>query len=220
MSQTVPFPVSDPYLASPEGGMYPINNDLTVDPKYGSIKFMTPIGRFGQLNIIKPSGVKQQDGTTSAPKFSAQLLLNPNNCNDLCRAIVAVATHRFPPESKGDPRTGLVTMMSAEQMLSIPEEQGGLHYPLREGADSYRRDPVKFEAWRELLFINASKSPTDGQGNPSAPLYYDENGQLCDPMKFYRGCYGLCRLQSKHIRNLENRHYHAVSRLILTRLGS
>lgn len=192
MSQTPQFPVSDPYLASPEGGMFPIVNDLTVHPQYGNIKFTTPIGRFMQLNIMKPSGVKQKDGTTSPPKFSAQLGLNPNNCVDLYRAIVAVATHRFPPESRGDPANPSVKRsMNAEEMLFIPEEHGGLHYPLREGADNYRRDPVKYEAWRELYFINTSQSPTDGQGNPTRPLCYDENSQLCDPTKLYRGCYGL-----------------------------
>lgn len=195
MSQTNQFTVSDPYLSSPTGGMWIPENDLTVDPEWGNIKMVTPIGRFSNINIIKPQQFKNPDGSLGAPMFSGQLLLNPNACGDLYRAIVAVATKRFPPETKPDPANqGVLRPFSAEELLFLPELHGGLHYPLRQGSDSYMRDPVKFEAWRDLAFINASMHANDSRGNPQRPVYYDDRGQMCDPSIFYRGCYGMMQI--------------------------
>jgi Protein of unknown function (DUF2815) len=195
MSQSQQFHVSDTYLADPNGGMWIPQNDLTVDPQYGSVRIVTPIGRLAFLNISRPKQIKQQDGSMGNPIFSGTILLNPNACGDIYRAIAAVATHRFPPETKPDPQNPQVMRQyTAEELLFLDDKLGGLHYPLRAGSENYMRDPVRYEQWRELFFVNASMSATDTKGNPQRPIYLDASGQLCDPSIFYSGCYGSMQL--------------------------
>lgn len=202
MSGTQPqYPVSDPVLTSLEGGMWIPQNDLTVDPQYGSVRMISPIGRLGFVNLARPKQVKQPDGSMGQPIFSLTILLNPNACSDLYRAIVAVATARFAPEQKPDPTLPLLEggrpqlrTYSAEELLFMRPEQGGLHYPLRLGSESYMRDPVKYEQWRELFFINASLPATDTKGGSQRPVTFDEQGQLCDPSKLFSGCYASAQL--------------------------
>jgi len=195
MSQSQQYPVSDTYLADPNGGMWIPQNDLTVDPQYGSIRMVLPIGRLAFLNIARPKQIKQPDGSMGAPIFSGTILLNPNACGDLYRAIVAVATHRFPPETKPDPQNpSVMRQYTAEELLFLDARMGGLHYPLRAGSENYMRDPVRYEQWRELFFVNASLPATDTKGNPQRPIYLDQSGQLCDPSIFYSGCYGTMQI--------------------------
>jgi hypothetical protein len=195
VSQSVQFPVSDTYIADPNGGMWIPQNDLTVDPQYGSVRMVTPIGRAAFLNHMRPKQVKQRDGSMGQPIFSGTILLNPNACGDIYRAIVAVATARFAPEVKPDPQNPQVMKSySAEELLFLPPAMGGLHYPLRAGSESYMRDPVRYEPWRELFFINASLPATDTKGNPQRPVYLDQAGHLCDPSILYSGCYVTMQL--------------------------
>lgn len=192
MSQTT---VNDPYLAT-EGAKIPVGNNLTVDPQFGSIRLVTPIGRLSYVTLVTPKQVKQPGGGLGQPIFSATLLMNPVATTEIYKAIVAVATHRFPSETRPDPRnpSGPMVQMTAEQMLFLTHEQGGLHYPLRAGDSSYMRDPKRYDQWRGLFFVNASIAATSASGQSQKPVCKDEAGRDCDPSVIYSGCYGRMQL--------------------------
>lgn len=187
MSQTL----SDQYLATTGATMPPPPNPFQVDPQFGSIRMVTPIGRLAYVTLVKPKSVKQPDGSMGAPIFSATILLNPVACVDIYKAIVMVATNRFPPETRPNPQNpSQMVQMDAEKLLQVPPRLGGLHYPLRAGDESYMRDPKRYDQWRGLFFLNASMQATSAQGTPQQPVVKDESGYDCDPSKIYSGCYG------------------------------
>lgn len=189
------IPVTDPYMAGPGSKMPPLPSPLAVDPQFGNIRLVTPFGRFAYLNIAKPKQVKQPDGSLGAPQFSGTLLLNPDACGDIYRAIVLVASHRFQPEQRPDPNNpNSIVTMTAEQLLFVEPRMGGLHYPLREGEMNYRRDPKRYEPWRPYLFLNASLYATSSKGNAQSVVCKDENGYMCDPTKMMSGDYGRMQL--------------------------
>ncbi len=197
MSQTQANTVSDPVLGSPAGLWLPEGNDFTVDPQYGSVRIVLPICRAAFLNITRPKQIKQNDGVLGDPTFSATFLFNPAASMDIYRAIVAVANNRFPPEMKPDPAQPLGNgefvqrSFTAEELLFIDPKRGGLHYPMRAGAENYMREPAKYGEWRDLFFLNASMKASDSNGNPQKPVYLDSEGRSCDPSIFYSGCYVL-----------------------------
>jgi hypothetical protein len=185
----------DPYLAFTGAIVPPPPNPFEVDPQFGKIRMVTPIGRLAYVNLARPKSIKQQDGTMGPPIFSATILLNPSACGDLYRAIVKVASNRFSPETRPNPQNpSQMIQMTAEQMLFISPRQGGLHYPLRAGNESYMREPKKYDQWRELFFLNTSMSATNSKGNAQAPVIMDEFGYACSADKIYSGCYGRMQL--------------------------
>ena len=189
MSQTVSM---DPYLA----GQTAPQQEIKLDPQYGSVRMWTPVGRLAYATLAKarsstPPGAAQP----GPPQFSCTILLNPNTCQDLYRAIAMVANARWPSEKRPNPQNPSEMIdMTGEQMLFLPKERGGLHYPLRQGDEAYMREPAKYEAYRGLFQLNTSIEATNRKsGNSQQPVCVDEAGHLCDPAKFYSGCYG--RLQ-------------------------
>ena len=164
---------------------------IELDAKFGSIRMFTPVGRFAYANVERPHSVQQPDGSRGPEQFTITILMNPNTCGDLYRAICMVAENRFPPEQKPDPQQGgALRPYSASELLMLPRELGGLHYPLRTGDSSYQREPAKYEQWRGLFFMNASMHAKSSQGSAQRPIYKDEKGFDIDPSKFYSGCYG------------------------------
>ena len=191
MSQTIAQNAVDTYLAQQVAPPQKIE----LDPQYGSIRMVTPIGRFAYVTLMKPKAVKQPDGSMGAEQYSLTLLLRPESCGDLYNAVCAVANNRWPSEQKPDPQNpNVMKNFTGAELLFIDPRMGGLHYPLRSGDESYMRDPVKFGVWRGLFFINTSVAATNAKtGASTAPVCKDENGRDCRPDVFYSGCYG--RLQ-------------------------
>jgi hypothetical protein len=182
--------LSDPVLSDPEMGLKIFPNDLTVDPKFGNIKLILPVARIGYCTLVEPKAIKQDDGSMGRENRTATFLFNPLACDQLYDGIVNVARWRFPPEIRPDVNNpSAMVEVSAEELLRIPRERGGLQFPLRAGMDNYMKDPKRFEIWKDLLFINTSMSARDSNGNPQEPAYFDEYGQQCGATKFYPGCY-------------------------------
>jgi hypothetical protein len=155
---------------------------------------ITPVGRLSYVTLIKPRAVQQQ-GRVSDPKFSVTILLNPAVCQDVYRAIAMVASARWPGEQRPNPQNpSEMIVMTGEQLLFLPQQQGGLHYPLRDGNDAYMREPAKYAAFRGMFSINASTDAVNRTtGASMQPVALAEDGTKCDIAKFYSGCYG--RLQ-------------------------
>lgn len=185
-------PPVDEYLASQT--MPP--NDLTVDPKYFNIRMVTPIGRFTNVDLEKPRGVKQPDGTTSDPRFAITLMMAAGTeqkpiVADLHRGIAAIANAKIPSINTPDPANpNQMITVTGEALLFRPKELGGLHYPLRRGNDLYIKDPVKNAIFKDMYFVNASMYPKTSKGDLQEPMTYDERNMRCPPTLFYRGCYG------------------------------
>jgi hypothetical protein len=72
MSQTMQAPDMDAYLATQVAP----TQDVVLDPQFGSVRMITPVGRLSYVTLIKPRAVQQQ-GRVSDPKFSVTILLNP-----------------------------------------------------------------------------------------------------------------------------------------------
>ena len=173
-----PYAVADPFLSAPEGGMQiPNNGGLEIEPKFGTIRLYTPIGRLAYCTFTKPKAIEQDDGSVGRMNYSGTIMLNPNACGDIYDAIVKVAASRFPPEVRVDPETGQRRQFTAQELLDIPREQGGLHYPLRSGYDNYVKDPERFDQWQDLLYLNAVMPAEDQNGIPRSPVYFDEQSQ-------------------------------------------
>lgn len=192
MSQTQQqqqFPI-DPYLAQQTAPP----QEIKLDPQFGSVRLITPVGRLAYVTLVKPRAV-EQNGQKGVEQFSCTILLASSVCQDIYRAIAMVATNRWPSEQRPDPQNpSNMIAMTGEQMLFLPKEQGGLHYPLRDGNNTYMRDPKKYEAFRGLFSLNASIAAINpGTGASQQPVCLDESGRNTDPTRFYSGCYG--RLQ-------------------------
>jgi len=184
MSQST---INDAYLAQQTAPQ----QDIVLDPQFGSIRMVTPIGRLSYVNLARPKQIKQPDGSMGNPIFSATILMNPNSCNDIYKAICMVAENRFQPEQRPDPTNpSQMVTMTASQMLFLQPRQGGLHYPLRSGDENYMRDAKRYGDWRGLFFLNTSIPAVNAQGNSQQPVCKDEAGRDCDPSKLYSGCYG------------------------------
>lgn len=192
MSQTVPQQTAvDTYLAAQVAPPQTIE----IDQKYGNIRMVTPVGRLAYVTFMKPRASTRDDGTKGPESYSATLLLNPASCNDLYNAICMLANFRWPSQQLPDPENNgqLRTYTGAELLFRDPKI-GGIHYPIRDGNQSYMRDPVKFKEWRGQFFVNASTQAVNAKtGMSMAPVYKDENGHDCRSDLMYSGCYG--RLQ-------------------------
>ena len=171
-------------------------NDLTVDPKYFNVRMVTPIGRFAYVHVDRPHAIRNLDGTQGEPKYSATLLFAPGTNErpiiaDLHRAAAAVADTKWPAIQRPDPQnpSNIITV-TGSYLFSVPQEMGGVHYPLRQGNDNYMRNPQTFALWRGLWFINTSMQPASKAGVEQKPVCLDERGTPCDPRLFYSGCYG------------------------------
>lgn len=151
--------------------------ELTLDPKFGSIRLVTPIGRLSYAHLTTPRRV--QEG--QAEKFSCTVLLNPKACADIWKAICMVANQRWQSEQVPNPQnpTQLVAV-NGEQLIRM----GRLHSPLRSGEAVYAKSPQKHAIYRGLFALNAS-SNKDQQ-----PLCFDERGTPVKPDHIYSGCYG------------------------------
>jgi len=195
MSQSNMVPITDTFMLQHGATMPQQAGPIQVDPQYGSIRLVSPYARISYANLAAPKQVRQSNGSLSDPQFSGTLLFNPVATVDIYKAIVAVATHRFAPEQRPNPQNpSEMVMMTAEHLLQIPETQGGLHYPLRQGEQNYMRDPKRYELWRPYFFINASLKAKDTKGNPQNVVCKDENGYDCDPSKIQSGDYVRAQL--------------------------
>jgi hypothetical protein len=180
----------DEYLMKQRAPVPP--NPLQVDPKFLSIRLVTPIGRFAGVTLNSPRAYEKD----SSPRFFLRLLLNPASCDgsseDLWTVICKVATHNFSPEQRGDPATGEVKTYSASDLLKIDPQRGGLWNPLQDGNTLYVKDPAKFYYARGLKFIQAAVSAVGKQGQSNQPVCFDQNGRVVAPSSelFYPGAYG------------------------------
>lgn len=196
MSASQQFPVTDDYLLRQTAPA----QEIKLDPQFGSIRMVTPIGRLAYVTLDKPKQVKQQDGSMGPEQFSVTLLLNPSTCSDIYRAIIMVGANRFQPEQKPNPQNpGEIVTFSADSQDPSRNlfflANGGLHYPLRQGLDAYMREPAKYDPWKSLFYINTSMLATSPRGQAQRPVCKDENGMDVAPTpdRFYSGMYG--RLQ-------------------------
>lgn len=109
------------------------------------ITINTPVGRLSYPALFAPRTAAFADGG-GGPKYSAALILNPDDCARLREAIMTVAREKWGDRAMEGLRTGR------------------LKSPLRDGA--LRDDP----AYVGKLFINASSknrpSVVDRHGNP------------------------------------------------------
>jgi hypothetical protein len=191
MSQTLPQVAIDPYLAA--ATMPP--NDFTIDPQYHNMRIVTPIGRFPYIHVAQPHAIRQRDGTVGRSMFTATIMMAPGTeenpiIADLWRCVYAVADAHWPQVERADPQTGQRTMVPGSSMFGVPANLGGFHFPLRRGDENYIRDPSKFEEWRGLWFFNCGMAPKTKSGLDQRPVTLNEQGEECDPGRFYPGCYG------------------------------
>jgi hypothetical protein len=212
MSAATAFQI-DPYLAAQ---FMPANDLTNIDREWHSLDIVTPIGRFANIHVDAPFAIPTKSNRPSPLKYSAQLLMAPGTQDkpivaDIYRAIVAIASSKFPPMQRPDPSNPaqLITV-TAEQRLRMDEKVGGLHYPLRSGDDMYMTDPQKFGLWRGLFFINASMWPQTKAGAVKQPVCMDENGSVVTregkpaSTLFYPGCYGRMLVTVKAYSNEGN----------------
>lgn len=182
MSQTV----TDAYLASQKAP----SQTLEINQQYGNVRMVTPIGRFAYVTLTAPKGIA---GSPSL-KYSLTLLLNPESCGDIYKAICMVADKRWPFEDRPDPAANMqMKRYTGAELLMVHPDKGGLHYPLRRGDDTYMKDPAKYGAFRGLFSINASINDKNKNGQSNQPPCFDESGTVINPDRMYSGCYG--RLQ-------------------------
>lgn len=188
MSQTVQL--ADEYLLSAACATPPPipPPGLVLDPQFGNIRMVTPIGRLSYANLAKPRAVQ----VGQEPKFTCTLLMNPAGCGDLWRAICMVANKRWPGEQRPNPQNPAeMITMTGEHMLFLTKEQGGLHNPLRQGNSTYSQDPVKYKAYLGTLTLNAGIDALNRKsGQSQQPIAINEDGVIMRPEELYSGCYG------------------------------
>lgn len=195
MSQTASptvAPVDDYLMAQ----VAPVQ-DIVLDPKYGSIRMVTPVGRLAFTTLDKPKSIKQADGSLGPEQYSCTLLLNPASCSAIYHAICAVANNRWPYEDRPDPQNPqAMKRYTGAELLFLNTREGGLHYPLREGRENYMRNPQLYSAWNGLFFINSSILAVSATGQPQRPVCKDESGRdiIATPDKLYSGCYGRMQI--------------------------
>jgi hypothetical protein len=157
---------------------YPDKDGATIH----QIRMVTPIGRFSFAHLDKPHAV--QAGQT--PKFGVSLLMSPQACGDIWKAICMIAEAGWPEnkaEMIADPSTGQTRMVHGHGLILA----GRLHSPLRNGDEMFAKKPANYGVYRGVYFINASTTPTASR---PAPICYDENQQPIPPGSIYSGCYG------------------------------
>jgi Protein of unknown function (DUF2815) len=179
--------LTDDYLLSQSCAIAQPQN-IVLDPQFGNVRLTTPIGRLSYVTVIKPRSVQ----AGQEPKFSATILMNPAAVGDIWKAIVMVALNRWQPEQRPNPQnpSEMVTM-TAEHRLWMPQEQGGLHNPLRNGNLTYSQDPVKYKAYLGTYTMNAGVDAVSRtSGASQQPLVLDEDSRPMDPSKMYSGAYG------------------------------
>lgn len=211
MSQTTyqaPPVEFDEYLAAQT---MPAGNVFEVDPQYHNLRFTTPVGRLPYVHVAQPHAINQPGKPPGKPKFTATLLMSPGTQDkpiilDLFNGIRLVADTHWPYIDRADPTNpGQIIRVKGSDMLFVPPHLGGYHYPLRSGDESYMKEPAKFAAWRGLVFINTSMDPFTKAGMPQRPVYLDEQGNECDPARFYPGCYGRLNVTIAPFENSGNR---------------
>jgi hypothetical protein len=185
MSQTLQL--TDDYLLSPSCAVAQPQN-IVLDPQFGNVRLTTPIGRLSYVTVVKPRAVQQGQ----EPKFSATILMNPQACGDLYKAIVLVANNRWKGEQRPNPQNPAeMVLMTGEHLLYLPKEQGGIHNPLRNGNLTYSQDMVKYKAYFGTYTLNAGIDALNRKSGASQqPLVLDEDSRPMDPSKVYSGCYG------------------------------
>jgi hypothetical protein len=166
--------------------------ELVLDPKYGNVRLTTPIGRASYVTLAKARAA--QPG--QEPRFSMTLLLAPEHCGDLWKAICMVANHRWPGENRPNPqKPDEMVMMNGEMMLQyLTREQGGLHNPLRQGDAFYTKDPAKYEPYRGLFVLNMGVTAVSKKGESQQPVCLNEEGRPLDPSMIYSGCYARAQV--------------------------
>lgn len=203
MSQTAEQ--AAPRSVSPEVMQYlmaqtsPKSNDFKIDPKYHNMTFVTPVGRLAYVHVAAPHAINVPGRPPGRLRFTATLLMAPGSpenpiLSDIHRAICMVADAHWPAIQRADPQTGGLVTVPGSQLLGVPENLGGLHYPLRAGDENYVKEPQKFGEWRGLWFINTGMDPKSRQGVDQRPWALDEQGNETDPARFYPGCFGRLNL--------------------------
>lgn len=185
MSQTQ----RDEYLYS--AACAPPEQAIVLDPNFGNVRLVTPIGRMSYVTIDRPRAQPGQEA-----KFSLSLLLAPDHCAQLWQAICLVADKRWPAEQKPNPSnpSEIVTMNGSQMLQYLTKERGGLANPLKQGNDMYTKDPSKYGAYRDLMVLNPSVKATDKNGKSQQPFVMDEDGADMPAEKLYSGCYGRCQI--------------------------
>lgn len=180
----------DEYLFSAACASPP--QELTLDPKFNNVRLTTPIGRASYVTLVKPRAAQQGQ----EPKFSMTLLMAPEHCGDLWRAICMVANTRWPSEQRPNPQNPneLMNVNGEWMLLNLTREQGGLHNPLRQGDQFYIKEPAKYEAYRGLYVLNAGVAAVNKNGVSQQPVVLDEEGKPLDPGKVYSGCYARAQI--------------------------
>lgn len=182
-TQQTTNPEIDRYLAEqkapPQG--------IKLDPQFKSIRMVTPIGRSSYANLIKPKSVQ----AGNKPIYSITLLMNPESCSDLWKAICMIADDRWPSENIPNPQApGELVTVRGSQLLLLTKEQGGIHNPLRRGDATWAKDPKKYAAYRGAYALNLGIAAVNEKtGASQQPPVFDESNHLCAPDKVYSGCY-------------------------------
>lgn len=186
--QTVAPPPPDQYLLSQTAPQ----QEIKIDPQFGSIRMVTPVGRFSYANLVTPKAVQ----AGQPPIFSVTLLFNPAACGDLWKAMCMLADHRWPsnqvPNPQPDPNggPGQMVTVAGHQLLTMPKEYGGLHNPLRKGDLEFYKAPAKHGAYFGTFALNMGVKALGKQGQSQQPAIVDERGVICPPQKIYSGSYG------------------------------
>lgn len=194
-----------PRTVSPEVMQYlmaqtsPKSNNFVVDPKYHNMTFVTPVGRLAYVHVAAPHAINVPGRPAGRLRFTATLLMAPGTGEnpilaDLHRAICMVADAHWPAVQRADPQSGQIVTVPGSQLLSVPENLGGLNYPLRSGDENYVKEPQKFGEWRGLWFVNSGMDPKSKSGMDQRPWTLDERGELTDPAVFYPGCFARLNL--------------------------
>ena len=187
MSEQVQQFTPDPYLikqtAPPQ--------ELKLDEKFKNMRIVTPIGRLSYANLVHPKPV--QPG--NPPIYSATLLMHPQSCGDLWRAICMVADERWPNEQVPNPQQlGAFMQVRGAQLLQMTKEQGGIHNPLRVGDQIWAKDPKKYGSYRGLYALNMGIAATNKNGQSQQPPIFNEEGKKVSPDVAYSGCYARAHI--------------------------
>jgi len=192
----------DPILAAQN----PTANDLRVIEQNGfySIDLVTPVGRFFNISVDKPRGVRSPDGSESDPRYNVTLAIAPFGAGgapllaDLNKAVCMIADEKWP-SLRGTNQDGRPGEFRGSEMFGPNKSANQLHYPLRNGDEKYATDPGKFAHYRGVWFLNAAMRPATRGGNIQHPIVKNARGMdmqpheiaaLCKP-----GCYGRASLR-------------------------
>jgi hypothetical protein len=190
MSGTSEIDPHDAFLAKQV--MPPQEIAITQKRNFAYVEMMTPIGRLLICNVVEPTVFQNDDNAQEQeqiPKYMVRMLFGAGTKErpityDIHKAAAMVIDHRFPGGiERRNPDTGEPIIIPAHELLFVPQERGGFHYPLCDGNDWYQKNAVDNKIYRNKWFINATLpaktwAPEGQVGQDQRPILMDREGNV------------------------------------------